>query len=79
MNTTQQVLLQNIRSIPKNIDELQVSLIQLNYLPSVIYCTETWLSPNQNFNIFKIEEYQPLIEKFCQRRGGGVCLKKNVE
>ena len=74
MNTTEQVLLQNIKSIPKNIDEFQVSLTQLSYLPSVICCTETWLSPNQSFNIFKIKEYQPLIESSRKRRGGGVCL-----
>ena len=73
MNTTEQVLLQNIRSIPKNIDEFQVTLTQLNYLLSVICCTETWLSPNQNFKIFKIKEYQPLIESSHKRRGGGVC------
>ena len=74
MNTTEQVLLQNITSIPKNINEFQVSLTQLNYLPSVICCTETGLSPNQNFNIFKIKDYQPLIESFRKQRGGGVCL-----
>ena len=74
MNTTKQILLQNVRSIPKNIDEFQVSLTQLNYLPSVICCTETWLSPNQNFNVFKLKEYQPLIESSRKRRGGGVCL-----
>ena len=74
MNTIEQVLLQNIRSIPKNIDKFQVSLTQLNYLPSVICCTETWLSPNQNFNIFKIKEYQPLIESSRKRRGAIVCL-----
>ena len=74
MNTTEQVLLQKLRTIPKNIDELQVSLTQLSYLPSVICCTKTWLSPNQSFNIFKIKENQPLIESSRKRRGGGVCL-----
>ena len=72
MNTTEQVLLQIIRSIP--IDEFRVSLTQLNYLPNVLCCTETWLSPKQNFNICKLKEYQPLIESFDQLRGGGVCL-----
>ena len=74
MNTTEQVLLQNIRSIPKNIDVFQVSLIQLNYLTSVICCTKTWLSPNQIFKIFKIKEYQPLIESSRKRRGAAVCF-----
>ena len=41
-------------------------------MPSVICCTKTWLSPNQNFNIFEIKEYQPLIESSRKRRGGGV-------
>ena len=74
MNTTEQIRLQNVRSVPKNIDEFQVSLTPLNYLPSVICCTETWLSPYQNFNVFKLKEYQPLIESSRKRRGGGVCL-----
>ena len=44
-------------------------------MTSVICCTETWLSPNQNFKIFKIKENQPLIESSCKRRGGGgICL-----
>ena len=45
--------------------------------PSVICCTETWLSSNQNFNIFQIKEYQPLIQSSRKRRGGGVCLYIN--
>ena len=74
MNTTEQILLQNNGSIPKKTDEFQVSLTQLNCLPSVICCTETWLSPNQNFNIFETEEYHFLIENFRKSRGGGICL-----
>ena len=66
--------LKKIRSIQENIDEFQVILTQLKYLPSIICCTETWLSPNQNFGISKIKEYQLLIERSRKRRGGGVCF-----
>ena len=80
MSSTHSLLFQNIRSLRKNIDELQI-LIKLLNLQSFFLClTETLLSDNHANHLFKIDGYNEPLTCNRQQKGGGVGIisKKGV-
>ena len=56
-----QFVLQNIRSVSKNLDELEVYINSMSQKPEVICLTETWLIPSYNNNCFSLNGYQTII------------------
>ena len=62
------VLLQNIRSLPKNFDEFVVMVSALGVKPVVICLTETWLNGNCDAHCFEKHGYQKLIA--CNKETG---------
>ena len=75
-----QFVLQNIRSVSKNLEELEVYINSMSQKPEVVCLTETWLNPSYNNNCFSLNEYQTIIPSNREKRGGGVAffLKINI-
>ena len=63
----------NIRSLPKNIDNLVIFLILLNRYLSSIGISETWLSDISHIDTFNIPNYSFLCKSRSSKREGGVC------
>ena len=55
------ILLQNMRSLPRNFDEFDVYLNTTELKPDLICITETWLSEQNSCEIFKLDGYHPLL------------------
>ena len=66
------VLLQNIRSIQRNFDELEVRLHQLDTKSHNIALTETWTSEKTMKGSFQLTSYSKLITCDGESRGEGV-------
>ena len=75
-----QFVLQNIRSVSKNLDEFEVYINSMSQKPEVVCLTETWLNPSYNNNCFSLNGYQTIIASNRKKRGGGVAfyLKNNI-
>ena len=75
-----QFVLQNIRSVSKNLDEFEVYINSMSQKPEVVCLTETWLNLSYNNNCFSLNGYQTIIASNCKKRGGGVAffLKNNI-
>ena len=71
-NQSQDVILQNIRSLPKNFDELAIFTSSILKAPLVYCITETWLNPNHDQGIFTLDGYKALEVASRKKRGGGV-------
>ena len=54
-------MLQNIRSLTKNFDDLQVLLESLSEKPSAICLTEPWLKEYHHTKSMFLEGYRPLV------------------
>ena len=61
MSNCFQIMLQNIRSLTKNFDDLQVLLESLSEEPLSICLTETWLKELHRTKVMFLEGYRPLI------------------
>ena len=53
----------NIRSLVKHFDELQITLHNLKSFPAVLLLTETWLSEQNDPELFRLEQYQSIFTK----------------
>ena len=75
-----QFVLQNIRSVSKNLDELEVYINGMSQKPEGVCLTETWLYPSYNNNCFSLKGYQTIIPSNRKKRGGGVVFfwKNNI-
>ena len=56
-----QIMLQNIRSLTKNLDDLQVLLESLSEKTSAICLTETWLKEYHHTKTMFLEGYRTLV------------------
>ena len=61
MSNCFQIMLQNIRSLTKNLDDLQVLLESLSEKLSAICLTETWLKEYHHTKSMFLEGYRPLV------------------
>ena len=68
------ILLQNIRSIYKNLNHLEVFLAQQETQPLAICLTETWLKDDSNIKCLSLSSYQLLDTSNRQRGKGGVAI-----
>ena len=59
--TKQVIMLQNMRSLTKNFDELTLEIASLKEKPIAICLTETWLRDKFSSNIFHIDGYDELV------------------
>ena len=66
------VLLQIIRSIQRNFDELEVFLHHLDTKPHIIALTENWTSEKTLKRSFQLTGYSKLITCDRKSRGSGV-------
>ena len=75
-----QFVLQNFRSVSKNLVEFEVYKNSMSQKPEVVCLTETWLNPSYNNNCFSLNGYQTIIASNRKKRGGGVAffLKNNI-
>ena len=67
-------MLQNIRSLTKNFDELILKIASLKEKPIAICLTEAWLKDKFSSNIFLIDGYDQLVTSNSEKRGGGVAI-----
>ena len=67
----------NIRSLPKNFDNLVIFLRLLNRNLSCIGISETWLSDISPIDAFNIPNYSFLCKSHSSKRGGGVGIYVN--
>ena len=76
-----QIMLQNIRSLTKNFDDLQVLLESLSEKSSAICLTETWLKEYHHTKSMFLGGYRPLVNSNRKKRGGGVAIfiKKSLQ
>ena len=49
-----QFVIQNIQSVSKNLDDLEVYINSMSQKPEVVCLTETWLNPSYNNNCFSL-------------------------
>ena len=69
------ILLQNIRSIYKNLNHFEVFLAQQETQPLAICLTETWLKDDSNIKCLSLSSYQLLDTSNRQiGKGGGVAI-----
>ena len=78
--TKQVIMLQNIRSLTKNFDELTLEIASLKEKPIAFCLTETWLKDNFFSNTFHTDGYDELVTSNREKRGGGVAIfvQKNL-
>ena len=67
----------NIRSLPKNFDNLVIFLKLLNRNLSCVGISETWLSDISPIDTFNIPNYSFLCKSRSSKRGGGVGIYVN--
>ena len=72
-NDTFSLLHLNVRSLPKNFDNLSNLLNSINHTFSFIGITESWLKSNSP-PLFNIQGYSMLKSERPNGRGGGVVL-----
>ena len=75
------MLLLNVRSLNKHLDELQVFLKTLESLPTVICLVETWIRDENYENHFLLDGYKSIKTKNRTKKGGGIAVfcKEGVE
>ena len=69
----------NTRSIKKHHEELQALISFFESPPSVICLTESWLTVNDDPNLFKVTNYNNCLSKSRSGRGGGIMIQINDE
>ena len=69
---TFRILLQNLRSIHRNFNELDQFINQEKAKPDVIALTETWCNQYTFQNAYQLIEYGQLLRSDREKRGGGV-------
>ena len=63
-----QFVLQNFRSVSKNLDEFEVYINSMPQKPEVVCLTETWLNPSYNNKCFSLNGYQTIIATNRKKR-----------
>ena len=73
-------MLQNIRSIYKNLDQLQILVNSLDSLPLAVCLKETWINVEYDTACLQLDGYQNFVTvsrgKERNRGGVGIFLKK---
>ena len=71
------ILLQNMRSLPRNFDEFNVYLNTVELKTDLICITETWLSEQNCCDIVNLGGYHPfLVASTKKREGVGLYVKE---
>lgn len=70
----------NIRSLNKNLSKLEILLNQLNFSPTIIFVSETWLNHKKPF-LFSLQGYNFIDRPCVEKNGGGVgiFIKNNLQ
>ena len=69
------ILTLNIRYLKKNFEEFKFLIENLEKTPSVICLTETWLTQEDNLEVFNLPGYHPNTGKHrVRKRGGGIAV-----
>ena len=77
--TKQVIMLQNIRLLTKNFDELTLEIASLKEKPIAIHLRETWLKDKFSSNIFHMDSYNELVTSNREKRGGvAIFVPKNL-
>ena len=73
------ILLQNIRSLTKNFDEIKIFFSQTAVEPVAICLTETWLKISFESDCFSLQNYLNIETSNRKERGGGFvfCTQKS--
>ena len=66
------IVLQNIRSLTKNVDEFKIFISQTEVEPVAICLTETWLKNSFESECFSLQNYLKIETSNRKKRGGGV-------
>ena len=66
------VFLQNIRSRPRNFEQIELEIEKLAQRPHIICLTETWLKNIPDNAIFQTQGYEPLSSCARIKRGRGI-------
>ena len=61
------IMLQNMRSLPRNFDEFNAYLNTVDLKPDWICLTENWLSEQKSTEIFYLGGYHPLFMSLCEK------------
>ena len=76
------IILQNIRSIYKNLKEFEVLMKQQESQPLAIYLTETWLKDQSNTKCINLDGYQEIAtcNRNTSKRGGvGIFVRMDLK
>ena len=65
----------NVRSIKKNLDNLEALVLGLETPPCVLCLSETWLTENDDPKCFLVHGYNQLMNKTRNSKGGGVMIQ----
>ena len=67
-------MVQNIRSIYKNLDQLQILVNSLDSLPLAVYLTKTWINEEYDTACLQLDGYQKIVtvSRSLKRNRGGV-------
>ena len=68
------IFLQNVRSIQKNFELLEVLIESVQSKPTVIALTETWCKENCSPKAYNLNGYGKMLRCDRETRGGGVAL-----
>ena len=69
----------NTRSIKKHHEELEALISCFESPPSVICLTESWLTVNDDPNLFKVTNYNTCMSISRSGRGGGIMIQISDE
>ena len=64
----------NIRSLRKNLYELQILNDSLKEPPDIIALTETWLSPSDPLDFYCLQGFQKIVSKPRTIGTGGIAV-----
>ena len=68
-------MLENIRSLYKKIDQLQILVKSLDSLPLAVCLTETWMDEEHDTSCLQLDGYQKIVtvsRNIKKKRRGGI-------
>ena len=73
-NSVINIMLTNFRSLKKHHEDLEALVYNLESPPKILCITETWLSKNDNKDMFVIKGFHSVYSEVGGSRGGGTML-----